>query len=800
MKAAENQFLPFLDGKKQFVIPIYQRTYSWTHEQCEQLWNDIVQATSYARTEGHFIGSIVYVQQETLIAGIPQYLVIDGQQRLTTLSLLLVALAQAVQNTGTLREISYEEIYDSYLANVHGKGEKRYKLLLTQSDKETLIEIIDHPERVSSAQSGNRLIDNYLFFVERIRQSNIDLQTLYEGISRLIIVEIMLGRDDNPQLIFESLNSTGMDLSQADLIRNYVLMGLHAEEQERLYKDYWYPMEREFRYAEGTDEFDRFMRDYLTVKQGSIPNIDRVYASFKNYHRSQSGMSISDIVKDIYRYAAYFLKVALLQEKDQDIKDVLNDIYTLKVDVAYPFLLEVYGDYADKRLAKKDLITILRLVESYVFRRIVTGIPTNALNKVFVTLAKDIDKEHYLESVQAAFLAKTRSARFPRDEEFRLAFVVKDVYNFRIRKYLLNKLENYDEKELVNVDSCTIEHIMPQNEHLSAEWQAELGPNWQEIQARYLHTIGNLTLTGYNSVLSDRPFLEKRDMEGGFADSPIRLNRGLAKLWHWNKDEIEKRGQELANIAMNVWPMPRLSTAQVSQYNALMQQIPYEVVGPVQLPLVGYIPAGFKIIRRSEKRFHLFRLINNGWVQYGNGKKAWYAVSWQWAGAWAREKQQKNEMPLGVDGEVISLTPTSKVTPGIILDSPNGDDKDSSNGYTLESYPYLQGATRSLFDQLRQRILSLDDSVREEYKKLYIAYKTTTNFVDVVPQARQLRLSLNMKFSEINDPKGLCRDISGVGRWGNGDVEIGFSSLDQLDDVLALIRQSFEKHWEEDEV
>jgi uncharacterized protein with ParB-like and HNH nuclease domain/predicted transport protein len=693
MKAAESQFPPFLNGKKQFVIPIYQRTYSWTREQCEQLWHDVVQATAYTGREGHFIGSIVCAQQETALiaASIPQYLVIDGQQRLTTLSLFLVALAQAVRDSATSQEISCEEIYDSYLVNTHGKGELHYKLLLTQSDKEKLIEIIDHPERVAPSTPSSRLEENYLFFAERIHQSEIDLQKLYEGINKLIIVEIMLGRDDNPQLIFESLNSTGADLSQADLIRNYVLMGLGNEEQTRLYKDYWYPMERQFRYAEGSDQFDHFMRDYLTLKQGSIPNIDRVYASFKAYQRSQTGQPIRQIVEDIYRYAHSFLRVALLQEEDGDTWNALKDIRTLKVDVAYPFLLEVYDDYVHKLLSKQDLLVILRLVESYVLRRLICGIPTNALNKMFVTLAKEIDKEHYLKSVQAAFFAKARNGRFPRDEEFCAAFKVKDIYNLRIRKYLLSKLENYGQKELVQVENCTIEHILPQNERLSAEWREELGPNWQEVQSRYLHTIGNLTLTGYNTELSDRPFLEKRDMKGGFAQSPLRLNHSLAKLEHWNKDEIEKRAQALADIAIKAWPVP-----------------------PAKPPV---------------------------------------------------------NQPPGTNG---------------------------TSGYTLNSYVPLQGPIRKLFESLRSRILQLDQTVREECRKFYIAYKTSTNFVDVDPQVKSLRLFLNMKFSEIHDPKSLCRDVSAVGHHGNGEIEVSLSSPSQLDDVMYLIRQSFEKHWEED--
>src|SRR5258706_8885 len=241
MKAAEIQLLPFLEGKKQFIIPIYQRTYSWTREQCEQLWNDIVRAATDKEVQGHFLGSIVFIQQGLfMVANIPQLLVIDGQQRLSTLTLLLVALARAIEQSHTPSSTSHEEIYDSYLINKHGKDEQRYKLLLTQSDKEMLIQIIDDLEQAKSAKTINRLIDNYRFFEDKIRLSNIDLYTLYIGISKLIIVEISLDRDhDNPQLIFESLNSTGMDLSQADLIRNYILMGLDNEEQNQLYKKYW---------------------------------------------------------------------------------------------------------------------------------------------------------------------------------------------------------------------------------------------------------------------------------------------------------------------------------------------------------------------------------------------------------------------------------------------------------------------------------------------------------------------------------------------------------------------------------
>jgi len=700
MKATQLQLLPFLEGKKQFIIPIYQRTYSWTREQCTQLWNDVVNAATNQAIKGHFIGSIVYIHDGIFrVAAIPQLLVIDGQQRLTTLSLLLLALTRAAQEKDTNDEVDHHDIYESYLINKHGRDEQRYKLLLTQDDKDELIALVDNKEHVfSQMQHGiNRvtghLTDNYHFFEEQIRQSNIDLKALYMGLNKLIIVDISLDRDfDNPQLIFESLNSTGVDLSQADLIRNYVLMGLDSEAQNRLYKDYWSPMEQLFPRTGDENIFDRFMRDYLTLKQGTIPNIDKVYSNFKIHHLNQDEMSIATLVADIYRYATYYVNMALLWESDGEIKRILHDINTLKVDVAYPFLLEVYDDYTQKLLSRQDFIAVLKLIESYVFRRAICGIATSTLNKLFVTLAKEIDKEHYLESVQTVLLEKSTYRRFPRDDEFRSAFVIKDVYSFRLRNYLLRKLENAGQKELVNIESCTIEHIMPQNQNLSTAWQEELGPDWKTVHNLYLHTIGNLTLTGYNSELSDRPFQEKRTVPGGFIDSPIRLNTSLKPVEHWNKDEIEKRATLLAEQAIKIWAIPHLVAEQTNNVSKAGQKMPLaEVIGPE-----------------------------------------------------------------------------------------------------------LQGPQLHVFEALRKRILNLDANVHEEIKKYYIAYKVISNFVDVEPTKKKLQLTLNIPFSKINDVKGFCRDVTNIGHHGNGDVMVNVTSLDQIDDVMELIRQSFEQQLEMD--
>lgn len=691
MKAVETNFLKFLQGTHQFVIPIYQRTYSWTLTQCEQLWKDIVRASG-DEVPAHFVGSVVYVEKGLYQAtAVPQLLVIDGQQRLTTLSLLLAALGRAFEKSSGDSEITRKKLNSYYLINDQESDDKRFKLLLTKSDKETLLRLIE--DREPPQHASLRIMENLGFFEEQIAKADLSLDQLYSGVSKLIIVDVSLDRShDNPQLIFESMNSTGLDLTQADLIRNYVLMGLELEEQTQLYEEFWFPMEQSFGHAEYASLFDRFMRDYLTVKTGQIPNINQVYAAFKTFAQVErlGGRSTRDIVGEVSKYSRHFVRLAFGRGEDKLLNGAISDINTLKVDVAYPFLLEVLEACASGTVSRDDLLAILSLVESYVFRRAICGIPTNSLNKTFANLMKEIDKTNYFESLQAAFLTKDSYRRLPRDEEFRREIVIKDVYNIRSRNYLLRKLENRGRKEPVDLGSFTIEHVMPQNPDLSKEWQTELGPEWKRIQETYLHTLGNLTLTGYNPELSDRPFAEKRTMEGGFADSPIRLNRALAQLDSWNESAIQTRAEELAQTACGVWTIPDLSDEILSKY------------------------------RKSTE-----------------------------------------------SGEGVT--------------------------YTLDEHSdKLKGEMLSLFEELRKRILNLDSSVREDIRKLYIAYKTESNFVDIVPQKSRLRLTLNMKFADVDDPDGVTEDVSGKGHWGNGDVEFGVSKHEDIEYAMTLIQQAFD--------
>lgn len=697
MKATEAKLLDFLKKSPQFVIPIYQRTYSWTEKECRQLWDDIVRCGSSDDIAVHFVGSIVYVESGlSQVTHQAPLMVIDGQQRLTSVSLLLAALAKAVGDNEPFDGFTNRKIRNYYLLNPEESGDRHFKLILSQTDKATLTALIsgielprEHSERVQS---------NFEVFTDLLAAGKADQATVCRGLAKLIVVDVALNRDqDNPQLIFESMNSTGKALSQADLIRNFILMGLEPNLQTQLYERFWRPMEVQFGQKAYSDSFDSFMRHYLTVVTGDIPNINAVYDAFKLYahkvyaQHATDGTQVETLVRQIRDYSKYYCAIVLGGEEDRELKEAFQDLRDLKVDVAVPFLLELYYDYKQGLLTKSELLGCIRLTEAYVFRRLICQLASNTMNKTFAIFTKSVNKGTYYESVQAQFMLLTSYRRFPTDEEFKRNLVTRDLYNLRRGNYWLRRLENQGRKELVNVDEYTIEHILPQTENLSQGWIRDLGPNWQDVQQTWKHTLGNLTLTAYNSEFSDRPFLEKRDMpsapEKGLSRSPLNLNQGLGHLQTWNEEEIRIRAKRLTDIARIVWNYPTLSQETVDKHRPVKK----------------------------------------------HGK------------------------------------------------------------YTISDHKHLQsGHTRDLFTAFRSRVLEIDTCVVEEFLKLYVAYKAETNFVDAVPQAKSLRLSLNTPFKAISDPRGICKDVSNTGRWGNGDVEVQLTSLADLPYIMQLVRQAFD--------
>lgn len=564
VKAVDSHLLTLLKKSSQFVVPIYQRLYSWQEPECAQLWSDILRAGSNDRLGAHFTGSIVYVakDQGTNTSAEPD-LIIDGQQRVTTVTLLLAALAEHLEQLNEdqrepIDGFSPRKIRNRYLLNDDEGGERQFKLILSQEDKDTLISILQQVPPPASAST--RVIENFQFFRDRLAQPGLDLTAVCRGLDKLVVVDVTLTRNvDNPQLVFEAMNSTGRKLSQADLIRNYVLMDLPPKQQDKLYNAYWRPMELEFNGA-GEGQFDQFVRHYLTIKTGEIPRLDDIYEAFKQYTAAFTAAeeSIPSLVAELRDYARRYSAMALGKEPDNKLAPAFKDLDQIKADVVYPFLLETYSDYELGTITRDELLEIVNMVTSYVFRRAVCRVPTNSLNKTFAGFSDFIRKDRYLESVKAHFVGLKSYRAFPTDAEFCASLVSTDLYNFRRRSYFLRKLENLGRKEPVTIEEYTIEHILPQNEQLSAGWQAALGDDWKEVQQKYLHTLGNLTLTGYNSEYSDRVFSQKRDMEGGFKDSPLRLNKGLGQLEVWNAAEIEKRADRLAADALNIWTRPCL--------------------------------------------------------------------------------------------------------------------------------------------------------------------------------------------------------------------------------------------------
>lgn len=574
MKASENKVEDFLSqNKTQFVIPVYQRNYDWSTSQCKQLLDDILEVGTSNKMNVHFIGSIVYVHDDIYTSSrIKELTVIDGQQRLTTLTLIYLAiyrLANEMNNKSLVNEIS-----ETFLINKFASEEEKLKLRPAENNNKA-IKYLLRSDKDEEFSDFSKLIDNFNYFKSRISKENYEVILI--GLSKLMFVEISLDREkDNPQRIFESLNSTGLELSQADLIRNYILMGLNRKDQDKIYTNYWEIIEKLAKNEVlNISKVSDFIRDYMTLANNKIPNKNNVYLEFKAKFTTTNLQELETNLTPIKSLAKFYNKLLNPNnETDKDIRLQLEYINRLEINVAYPFLMKVYEDYSKNLIDKVTFIEILDFIQSFTWRRFIVGLPTNALNQIFMTLYEKVDKSEYLLSLQKWLLKRPGSQRFPKDNEVIESLKLKDVYNIKPKNriYLLERFENFENKEPVIIEGntdITIEHIFPQNP--DPKWKINLGASeYNLIKETYLNTIGNLTLSGNNGKLGNKHFAFKRDLENaGYKASRLWLNKYLANAEKWDKTEIEKRFDLLAERFLKIWKMPAIKLDEREKNNEI---------------------------------------------------------------------------------------------------------------------------------------------------------------------------------------------------------------------------------------
>ncbi len=561
MKANEinlNRFLSQADTV--FTIPVYQRNYDWTKIECKQLLDDILDAGKEDKVKSHFLGSIVYIHDGVYSTAKDRELtIIDGQQRLTTLTLIYLVILSVGKKLGNTQLV--DRTQETYLINKFSTSDK-LKLRQTKNNQDALRYLVKNDPN-EEYKDYSRIIENYNYFKSRISEENID--DILNGLDKIIFVEVSLERDkDDSQRIFESLNSTGLALTEGDLIRNYILMGLKSEEQNKIYENYWKHIEKSTIAEDGkSEDISAFIRDFLTMKNKSIPNKNKVYREFKNNYEFKDIDELEKALTNIKKYANYYNK--LIQPKNESDKDIrLQIVYInkLEINVVYPFLLQVYDDYHNNIIEKQTFIEVLELIQSYTWRRFILGLPTNALNKVFMRMYDEVDKLDYINSLKRAFKKKKGSLRFPSNREVISTLKEKDMYGIhrKNKNYYFQRMENFNNNEPVDIENntnITIEHIFPQNPDI--KWKKLVEESeYKKMEENYLHTVQNLTLSGNNGALSNKYFTEKRDMnkdggEQGYKFSRLWLNKHLSTLDKWDLEELDNRFELIQDRFLKIW-------------------------------------------------------------------------------------------------------------------------------------------------------------------------------------------------------------------------------------------------------
>lgn len=561
MDGKDKSLLRLMDGSdNRFIIPVYQRNYDWGFPQCQQLFNDLVDIVRNDRAT-HFFGCIVRSLQKG--GGADEYLIIDGQQRMTTVCLIFLAMYWNIQMGNITPEDPRlaEKIYKKFLVDEFDVKDKKIRLKLNKEDRDAFDHLVDYGEGQEYANS--RVVTNYEFFFTRLQTLPFPIDRILDAIRKLIIIDIFLDGNDDAQLIFESLNSTGLELTEADKIRNFVLMGLTEKQQEDYYFKYWSYIEK---YCSGNDTLDNFIRDYLTLKSptGEIPKFKGIYPAFKAF---AEGQNMEAILAEMKVYSEFYSKIRSSNIGSSAANEIMARLNYLEMTVTYPYLMGFLGYAKDNPVDDREVSDVLSCLEVFIFRRLMCGYPTNALNKVFATLHQQILKNKKKTDSYYAVLVyllqnRRKTVIFPKDDEFIRDFTTKAVYNMRAksRSYIFDRLENGSSREKNDIirylqkGDLSVEHIMPQT--LTPAWQEALGDDYLRIHEEWLHTIANLTLTGYNSQYSNRPFAEKKVIENGFLQSGLRLNHYVAQFDKWTEEEMILRRDKLAEMAKQIWANP----------------------------------------------------------------------------------------------------------------------------------------------------------------------------------------------------------------------------------------------------
>ena len=559
MEANKRRYSELVGGSVQFVIPVFQRDYTWEEEHFQQLWDDIERIGRKGEGD-HFFGPVVYIATTGQSAAFTRWLLIDGQQRMSTVSLLMAAVRDHIREHSCESGLRAAKIEHDFLLNTYEEERQRRKLMLRERDDETLSWIVHGGEEPARDERSQTVVQSYQFFREKLRHADVDV--VEEGVGRLAVVDVRLERGtDDPQQIFESLNSTGLDLTQADLVRNYVLMGLDEAEQTKLYRKYWQRIER--LYAGSPGQLDNFLRDFVAVdtraqKQGRV---DQVYATFRLafFERKGDPKKLEELLLRMLRFGRYHAAFVMGTGEFPELVDRLGRVRALATTPAI-LVMRVLDEYESQFVTGTDLQEALDLLESYLVRRDVCGLQTRSYWQKFSRLAYALEESDVLESlkVNLHWLAGTNYA-FPSDRDFRYALEEEELYGRQICRTLLERLENGRSKEQTDTSSYTIEHIMPQSEKLHPKWREMLGTNWREVRETWLHRLGNLTLTAYNETYSDRPFEDKKEVRNGFGDSPLRLNQFVAQQDRWTSEEMKARGALLAKRALTIWSQLEVS-------------------------------------------------------------------------------------------------------------------------------------------------------------------------------------------------------------------------------------------------